>query len=225
MREDVALAIAFPVTLVGSVAVNVHANSVFVPLAFLAAAIPQVLSAAAARSHVTGLIVAIGMAVLAVTACIRPCAESVSDYGMLRQPRPVMCYNLTTMKGANIEKSVTRMFAETAEYQPILSSGTSLCGQEFIRLQDTHVAPIPDRLLLLHGQNGVQQIQARYLQERTFGYVWIHIDKFDKFHDMERQIEDKAYGVGAAQAAQRAALVANYVPVLSCRNEVLLRSR
>jgi hypothetical protein len=72
---------------------------------------------------------------------------------------------------------------------------------------------------------GASEIQARYLQERTFGYVWIHIDKFDRFHDIEGQIEDKTYGVGAAQTTQRAALAANYVPVLSCKNDVLLRSR
>ena len=223
--EDVALAIAFPVTLVGSVAVNVHANSVFVPLAFLAVAVPQVLSAAAARSHVTGLIVAIGMAGLAVTACVRPCAESVADYGMLRQPRPVTCYNLTTMKGANTEKSVTRMFAETAGYQPILSVGLLFAARSSYVSKTPMWHPFQIDYYLYTDKMASSEIQARYLQERTFGYVWIHIARFDKFHDMEGQIEAKTYGVGAAQAAQRAALVANYVPVLSCRNDILLRSR
>jgi dolichyl-phosphate-mannose-protein mannosyltransferase len=223
--EDVALAIALPVTLVGSVAVNVHANSMFVPLAFLAVAVPQVLSAAEARSHVTGLTVAIGAAVLAVTACVRPFAESVTDYRMFRHPRSVTCYNLTTMKGVKTEKNVTMMFAETAGYQPILSVGRLFAARTSYVSRAPMRHPFQIDYYLYTDKMGASEIQARYLQERTFGYVWIHIDKFDRFHDIEGQIEDKTYGVGAAQTTQRAALAANYVPVLSCRNDVLLRSR
>ncbi len=53
----------------------------------------------------------------------------------------------------------------------------------------------------------------------------MHIVDFDKSEDVASQIRIKASLIGSAVDQQRAALIANYTPVMSCNNEVLFRTR
>lgn len=224
-RDSIALTIAFGLSLLGSIAVDAHPNSVFVPLSFVAVAIPQALSGAESRSRAVSRMVAIGVTSLSLAACVGALGQGVSSYGLLRHARPLTCYNLSTLRSTTTNKNVSTMFAEAAGGRPILSVGTLFAARSSYVSRSTMSHPFQIDYYRYSAKMGSGEVQTQYLQDRTFDYVWIHIAGLDKFHDLKAQIAHETYGIGPTQAAQRAALARNYLPVISCNNEILLRAR
>jgi len=224
-REGLVLTIAFCLSLWASVSLVRHSNHVFVPLSFCAVALPQVLSALRARGRALGDAATVAVAALLAAACVAPFAQGMRAYGLLQDPRPVTCYQLPSKARSTEHAPVSTVFARTAGSRPILSVGTLFAARSsFVsQLVMRHRFQFVDSSW--SASIGADRVQARYLQDRTFDYVWIHISGVDRFRDLEGQIARAIYTDGPSQPEQAAALASNYVPVLACNNEILLRVR
>ena len=169
--------------------------------------------------------VAISVTSLSLAACVGALGQGMSSYGLLRHARPLTCYDLSTLRSTTTNKNVSTVFAEAADGRPILSVGTLFAARSSYVSRSSMSHPFQIDYYRYSAEMGSGEVQTQYLQDRTFDYVWIHIAGLDKFHDLKAQIAHETYGIGPTQAAQRTSLVRNYVPVVSCNNEILLRAR
>lgn len=224
-RDGLALVIAYGLSLWASAAFVRHHNNLFVPLSFCAVAVPQLLLVAQSSGRIAARTRGVAMAALAVAGCVPPLAQGVSAYGLFWQRQPLTCYQLPTLARTTSYAYVSSVFAQTAGQQPILSVGTLTAARTLYisRLPMRHPFEFVDASW--SSTAGADAVQARYLQDRTFAYVWIHLSGIDPFHDLEGQIAAATYTEGASQPDQAAALAGNYVPVLACNQEILLRAR
>lgn len=220
-----ALAIAFCLTTWAALVVVRHPSNFFVPLAFSAVAIPRLLAAAEARGRAVAGISAAGMTALAVAASLAPLAQGVASYGLLRPVPSPTCVDLVTKNRVEADGNVTTTFARDAGNQPILSLGSMLAA----RTSFVSRLPVKHRFQYVNkswSRNiGADVVQTSYLEDRTFEYVTIHVSGFRVSQDLPSQIAAADFTTGPSRPLQAAALARNYVPVLSCRNQVLLRAR
>lgn len=224
-REGLALTIAFCLSLWASAAIVRHPNNLFVPLSFCAVAVPYVLSAAQSRGRAGARAAVVGVVALAAVACVGPLAQGVTSYGLLRQRKPLTCYDLSTMARSTHDMGVSTLFAKTAGHRPILSVGTLYAARSSYVSHQPMRNPFEFVDPSWASTIAADRVQTRYLQDRTFDYVWISIRGVDKFHDLEAQIAGATNTNSRIQPDQAAAVVGNYVPVLGCNNEILLRAR
>lgn len=224
-RDGLTLAIAYCLSCWAAVALVRHPNNLFLPLTFCALAVPQLLAASLSRGRAVAGAGGVVLTALAAAACVAPLHQGVTSYGLLREPKPLSCYRLPSLERSTSDANVSRAFARAAGDRPILSVGTLFAA----RSSYISELPMTQTFQFVHeswSKNaGADGVQARYLQERTFAYAWIHISGVDRFGDLEAQIAAATYTDGPSQPEQAAALVRNYVPVLSCNNEILLRAR
>lgn len=229
-REAPVLLIAFVLSCWASVFGIQHTNNLFVPLAFTATAVPYLLAAAQAhrrvgarqaRTALTGVV----LGVLAIVACAGPIRQSVEDYSLLRGPKPLTCYRQPDSVRVVRHSGVAAAFAQAAGNAPILSVGTLSAARSMVDSRVPMRKPFefvePSRARVI----GADRIQTRYLQDRTFDYVWIRIRGLRRHDDLEPQIAAAHYAAGPTASQQSVALVAHYVPVLVCNNEILLHAR
>ena len=220
-----AMVIAFVLSCWASVFVIQHTNNLFVPLSFVAVAVPQLL--AAAQSHGRGAlrVAAVLMATAALGATVLPIRQAVADYALLGDPDALTCYREPTSTRTVYHSGVGSVFARTAGRRPILSVGTLFAARSMVisHLPMRHPFEFiePSRAVVI----GADRIQTGYLQDRTFDYVWIHVAGLRRSADLTPQIAAARYTAGPERSAQAAALVAHYRPVLVCNNEILLHVR
>jgi hypothetical protein len=223
--EGLVLAVAFCLSLWASAAFVRHSNNLFVPLSFCAVAVPQALAALRSAGRSTAALGRVIVTALAVAACVVPLAREGTTYRLLAQHRSLTCYQHPSLARSANDAQVSTVFAEAADDQPILSVGTLFAARSsyLSRRPMEHRFQFVD--LSWSASIGADAVQARYLRDRTFRYVWIHIAGVDRFHDLAGQIAAATYTDGASQPDQAAALARKHVPVLSCNNELLLRAR
>jgi len=223
--DGLPLTVAFCLSLWTSAALVRHPNNLFVPLSFCAVAVPQVLFAAQSRGPAAARAAGAGMMALAAAACVAPLAQGVATYGLLRHPEPLTCYRIASLARTRSNVRVSTLFANTAGNRPILSVGTLFAARSSYVSHQPVRHPLEFVDASWSRNIGADGVQAHYLQDRTFKYAWIHISGVDPFHDLEAQIAAASYTDGPSQPDQAAALTRNYIPVLACNNEILLRAR
>ena len=222
--ERLALAVVFGLTVWASAALVRHPNNLFVPLTFCAVALPALLAAAESRGRrLAGI--AVGTAVLAAAACLAPLTQAVTSYGLLRPPRPLTCYDLTTGTRSTPHTGVSTAFAGAAGNAPILSLGTLFAARTSYISQRPLSRPFEFVDGSWAGTVGADRVQTGYLRDRTFDYVWIHVPGLDPLGDVAAQIGAAARTGGRTQREQMAALAVSDRPVLACNHEILLRGR
>lgn len=223
--EGLTLTIAFCLSVWASLAFVRHENNLFVPLSFCAVAVPQVLSAAQSRGRVAARAATVGVVAVTAAACVAPLAQAVTSYGLGKHYKRLTCYEPSTKAHSPQPGTPSMVFARTAGDRPILSVGTLFAARS------SYIAHLPMRHPFEFVDNswarttGADRVQTRYLQDRTFDYVWIHISGVDKFGDLEAQIAGASARNSSIQPPQAAAIVRNYVPILGCNNNILLRAR
>lgn len=224
-REGAVLTMAFCLSSWASTAFVRHQNNLFVPLSFCAVAVPYALQSAQSRGPAVTRVAAAGLALLSAGACVAPLAQSVTSYGLFRQSRALTCYDLSTLVRDTRWGGVSTAFARTARNRPILSVGTLFAARSSYVSKQPMARPFEFVDASWSTTIGANQVQARYVQQRTFDYVWITIPGIDKFHDLRRQIAVATHPHGGGAPAEAAALSGDYVPVLGCNSEILLRAR
>ncbi len=224
-RDGLTLTIAFTLSLWAPAALVRHPNNLFVPLSFCAVATPQVLVAAQRRGEAAARAASAGVVALAAAACLAPLAQGVATYGLLRHPQPLTCYRVPSLARTRSYERVTTVFAKTAGNRPILSVGTLFAARSSYVSHQPVRHPLQFVDASWSNNIGGDGVQTRYLQDRTFHYAWIHISGVDRFHNLEPQIAAATYTDGPSQPDQATALAHNYVPILLCNNEILLRAR
>lgn len=220
------LTIAFVLSLWASTAFVRHANNLFVPLSFVAATLPQVVAFLCSRRK-PGEVGAFAVpVVLTLAVCAFPTGQSVLSDGLLRSPKPVNCYAPPSRERIVRYTGVATAFARTAGDQPILSMGNLSAAQSM------YVSHLPMRRPYEFVDaswaisTGADRVQTGYLQDRVFSWVWIRVPGLRRFDDLEPQIAAATYTHGRlSQPQQVAALLHEYVPVLTCNNEILMRVR
>ncbi len=135
------------------------------------------------------------------------------------------CYQFPSLARSTNYAHVSTVFAKAAGNRPILSVGTLFAARSSYVSQLPMTHPLEFVDASWSKNIGADGVQARYLQNRTFDYAWIHLRGVDRFHDLEAQIAAATFTKGPSQPDQAASLARNYVPVLVCNNEILLRAR
>lgn len=224
------LLIAFVLSCWASVFAIQHTNNLFVPLSFTAAAVPHLIAAAQAHHRIRArqaraVVAGIVLVALTILACSGPLHQSVQEYSLLGGPKPLTCYRQPDSVRVMRHGGVAAVFAQAAGDAPILSVGTLSAARSMVASRVPMREPFefvePSRARVI----GADRIQTRYLQNRTFDYVWIRIRGLRRSEDLRPQIAAAHYTAGPTASLQSAALAAHYVPVLVCNNEILLRAR
>ncbi len=220
-----AMVIAFVLSCWASVFVIQHTNNLFVPLSFVAVAMPQLLAVARSHGRSALRLAALLMTLAALATAVPPVRQAVTDYALLGDPAALTCYREPTSTRTVYRSGVGSVFARAAGQRSILSVGTLFAARSMVVSRFPMRYPFefiePSRAVVM----GADRIQTDYLQDRTFDYVWIHVAGLQQQDDLMRQIAAARSTTDPDGSAQAVALVAHYRPVLVCDNEILLQVR
>ena len=217
------LTLALALTIEASAAFVRHPNNLFVPLSFSIVALSWLLSTPRTAAWPRKLVTA-AVLVTAGLLVAGPLAEASATMRLFAQPKDLTCKDVATGTVTRERAQVSTVFADAADHQPILSMATLFAARtSFISRQPMrHPYEFVDRSWAW--TIGATQVQTRYLQDRTFTYVWVHVDNLQKSTDLSRTLTK----VGATKAylrpEQATVLIDDYEPVLACGNELLLRA-
>jgi hypothetical protein len=220
-REGLVLVVAFVLSAWAAAAVVRHQNNLFPLLAYAAVAVPQLL----AQPKPGRRLAAAAVAVVALGAVAGPLVQSVNRFGLLRPPPPPTCVDPATGAATTPRGNPSQAFAAAAGDQLILSVGTlyaarsAFVSRQPVRHPFTFVDASWARTV------GANRVQTRYLQQRTFRYIWIEVAGLDPRRDLSGQIARSASRTNRIEPGQAAALVRQYTPVLGCNRQLLLRAR
>jgi len=201
-----------------------HPNHLFVPLAFTIIALSWLLSTPQASIRPWRQVTTAGALIATGLLVFGPLAEASNKMWLFGQPRNMTCRDFSTGAVTRERAQVTPVFARAADNQPILSLDTLFAARaSFISRQPMrHPYEFVDHSWAW--TTGATKVQTRYLQDRTFDYVWVHVDDLQKSKDLPRTVEQTGAYRGSIRPEQAALLIENYEPVLACSDELLLRA-
>lgn len=222
---DLAFTIAFLLSAWAAIAFVRHPSNFFVPLSFSAVAVPKILATMEARGRVVVATATVGATVMAIAASVPSLVQSVNSYRLLADGSQRRCYDLVQEHKRTYDWNISTVFARTANLQPILSVGAlfSVRTSYVSHLPLRHRYQFVDQSWARHV--GADLVQAQYVRNRTFPYVWIHATRFRPKRNLDAQLVKASHSESPAQPAQAFWLVRNYAPILACGNQVLLRAR
>ena len=219
------MVVAYLLSLWGSLAVVRHPNNLFVPLAFTALAVPWVVGRLQERS---GARARWGVAVLAlgmVAACAGAMGQSVTDYHLFTRAESVRCRDVQTGERTRYAGNQATAFARASNGAPILSPGTLYAARSAVAGHQVVTRPFQFVDRSWAARVGANAAQVRYVQERAFPYVWLHVVRPRDGAVLQTQVAAAAQETLPGRAALAPALLAGYEPWLACSDEVLLRAR
>ncbi len=212
------LAFTYALSLWASIVVVRHPYNSFVPLSFIAVALPPWLGGRATRGRT------LVAALVCAAVCTAPVVESVQRFRLGASARPVTCHDYRTGRTTVADTGVTATFAQVASGHPVMSLGDMyaariyvLTGQPSYRLYSFVDSSWARDV-------GADVVQDRYLRERTFEYVWLHLA--DSSLPTMKAIPTAGHPLFGVPEVWTTTLADNYRPVLRCDGtQVLFRHR
>ena len=219
--ETRVLLLGFAFTAWVSLAFVQHPYNLFVPLAFVPSAATLLLTPGLLSGRY-GLLVKAAALIAAGLLVMPSVIYSREHYGLFWAPPRIVCYTQPSHQQRVFHESTANIFAMESSHSAIITPGLPIAAQAaFIsKIPMTHKFQFVDHSW--ESITGAEQVQAHYLEEGTFPYAWVHVLWLKPRGDVLAQVQ-KSLDSTSGKREQAAALARNYVPVMTCNNDVLLR--
>lgn len=198
-----------------------HPQNALVPMSFAAIGIPLLLRSLPRPSR---MLAAIAAFAVAVGAAIPAVQDSRQNLGLFDLHPSIRCRELTGTHRVRLEQNPTLAIAAQADHQPILSIGTLTSAQTSAASHtvNRHKYAFVDASWA--GPVGAVEVQTRYLRQRTYSWVTVHLPRTRAWEDVRPQLAAMRPVEWGPTRSQLDLLTADYTPVLACANTVLLRA-